>query len=183
LRYISTGSRPGSPALSSAKPATATHLYRDGKRDHRCSSAATVNDAAERLYLAAIAAAEKHYGTGVVEVNPLLNDLAVVYKYAARFDEPKRALGVVEAARGADHIDTATIWHNLGGVEHARGRFVDGEIYARRSVQIRETVLGPDHVAVAADLAALAALVQEQRRCDEAENLYRQASPFLRPRS
>ena len=81
----------------------------------------------------------------------------------------KRALGVVEAARAADHIDTATIWHNLGGVEHARGRFVDGEIYARRSVQIRETVLGPDHVAVAADLAALAALVQEQRRCDEAE--------------
>ena len=128
-----------------------------------------MNDAAERLYLAAIAAAENHYGTGVVEVARLLNDLAVVYKYAARFDEPKRALGVVEAARAADHIDTATIWHNLGGVEHARGRFVDGEIYARRSVQIRETVLGQDHVAVAADLAALAALVQEQRRCDEAE--------------
>jgi len=66
-----------------------------------------------------------------------------------------------------------TIWHNLGGVEHARGRFVDGEIYARRSVQIRETVLGPDHVAVAADLAALAALVQEQQRFGEAEKLYR----------
>ncbi len=40
-------------------------------------------------------------------------------------------------------------------------------------MQIRETVLGPDHVAVAADLAALAALVQEQQRFDEAETLYR----------
>ena len=47
--------------------------------------------------------------------------------------------------------------------------------YARKSVQIRETVLGPDHVAVAADLAALAALVQEQQRFDEAEKLYRRA--------
>ena len=42
-------------------------------------------------------------------------------------------------------------------------------------MQIRETVLGPDHVAVAADLAALAALVQEQHRFDEAEKLYRRA--------
>ena len=41
-----------------------------------------------------------------------------------------------------------------------------------KSVHIRETVLGPDHVAVAADLAALAALVQEQRRFGEAEKLY-----------
>ena len=109
----------------------------------------------------------------------LLNDLAVVYKYAARFDDAealyRRGLGIIEAARGPDHIDAATIWHNLGGVEHARGRFVDGEIYARRSVQIRETVLGPDHVAVAADLAALAALVQEQRRFGEAEKLHRRA--------
>ena len=98
----------------------------------------------------------------------------MVHKYAARFDDAealcRRALGIIEAACGPDHIDAATIWHNLGGVEHARGRFVGGEIYARRSVQIRETVLGPDHVAVAADLAALAALVQEQQRFDEAES-------------
>ena len=60
-------------------------------------------DAAERLYLAAITAAEKHFGTGAVEVATLLNDLAVVYKYAARFDDAealyRRALGIIEAAR------------------------------------------------------------------------------------
>ena len=55
-------------------------------------------DAAERLYLAAITAAATRYGTGAVEVATLLNDLAVVYKYAARFDDAealyRRALGI-----------------------------------------------------------------------------------------
>ena len=54
-------------------------------------------DAAQRLYLAAITAAENHYGTGAVEVATLLNDLAVVYKYAARFDD---AAGAVSAGPG-----------------------------------------------------------------------------------
>ena len=45
-------------------------------------------------YLAAIAAAENHYGTGAVEVATLLNDLAVVYKGPAgrltiEFQNPK----------------------------------------------------------------------------------------------
>jgi hypothetical protein len=50
-----------------------------GKRDHRCSSAATLNHTAERLYVTAIAPAEKHHGTGAVEIATLLNDLAVVF--------------------------------------------------------------------------------------------------------
>ena len=54
-----------------------------------------MNDAAERLYLAAIAAAENHYGTGAVEVATLLNDLAVVYTYAARFDDTEALFGML----------------------------------------------------------------------------------------
>ena len=50
----------------------------------------------------------------------------------------------------------ATLYHNLGGLEHARGRYAEGEPYARRSVAIREAALGPNHLEVAADLAALA---------------------------
>ena len=103
----------------------------------------------------------------------------MVYKYAARFDEAEalyqRALAAIEATLGPDHPDTATVWHNLGGIEHARGRHAAGEPYARRSVQIREAALGAEHPAVAADIAALAALVQEQGRLDEAECLYRRA--------
>ena len=43
-------------------------------------------------------------------------------------------------------------------------------------MEIREAALGPDHPDVAADVAALAALVQEQGRLDEAEALYRGAA-------
>ena len=94
-------------------------------------------DDAERFYIQAIGLAERYYGTDAVEVALLLNDLAVVYKYAAWFDEAealyRRALPIIEATRGRGHVDVATIWHNLGGIEHAWGRFGTGEIYARRA--------------------------------------------------
>ena len=109
----------------------------------------------------------------------LPNDLAVVYKYAGRFDEAEalywRALPIIETACGRGHVDVATIWHNLGGIEHARGRFATGENYVRRAVEIRQAALGSAHVAVAKDIAALAALVQAQHRSDEAERLYQRA--------
>jgi tetratricopeptide (TPR) repeat protein len=122
-----------------------------------------LNDA-EALYAQTIELAERYYGSDTVEVAELLNDLAVVYKYAARFDKAealyRRALPIFEATRGCCHVDVATIWHNLGGIEHARARFGTGEIYTRYAVQIRQAALGPDHVAVAKDIAALAALVR-----------------------
>ena len=67
------------------------------------------------------------------------------------------------------------LYHNLGGLEHARGRYASGEPFARRSVEIREKALGPDHVDVAADLGALAALLDGQDKWDESEPLYRRA--------
>ena len=50
-----------------------------------------------------------------------------------------------------------------------------GEPFARRSVAIREKALGPDHPDVAADLAALAALLDGQGKYAEAEARYRRA--------
>ncbi len=62
----------------------------------------------------------------------MLNALAVLYKYQARFAEAarlyRRALAIIEKELGPDHVDLATLYHNLGGLEHARGR------YARRAV-------------------------------------------------
>lgn len=141
-------------------------------------------DEAERHYLGALAEAEILVGDdNEVSLAPLLNDLAVVYKYAARYDEGIalywRALAAIESTLGPEHPEAATVWHNLAGIEHARGQHAAGEPYARRSVQIREAALGPKHPAVAADVAALAALVQEQGRLDEADTLYRRALGVL----
>ena len=42
-----------------------------------------------------------------------------------------------------EHPDVATLYHNLGGLEHARGRYTRGEPWARRAVAVRERALGP----------------------------------------
>jgi tetratricopeptide (TPR) repeat protein len=104
-----------------------------------------------------------------------VNSLAVLYKYSGRFDDAaalyQRALQSAERAGAGDEA-IATLLHNIGGLEHARGAFASGEPAARRSVELRERALGPDHPAVAADVATLAALVDAQGRHDEAEAMY-----------
>src|SRR5215467_9582953 len=74
----------------------------------------------------ALTLARKVYGRDGVETCPLLNARAVLYKYQGRFSEAarlyRRALKLLTEAYGCDHPDVATIYHNLGGLEHARGR-------------------------------------------------------------
>jgi hypothetical protein len=61
------------------------------------------------------------------------------------------------------------------GLAHARGDHAAGEEPARRSVSIRARAVGPDHPEVAADRAALAAILDALGRHDEAEALLREA--------
>src|SRR5262245_18073578 len=121
---------------------------------------------AELRYRRALALAVKTFAPGDLPLVPILNGLAVVHKYQARFAEAgrlyRRALAIMEMALGPDHPEVATLYHNLGGLEHARGRYARGEPLARKSVAIREKALGPDHPDVAADVAALAALLDGQ---------------------
>lgn len=112
------------------------------------------------------------------EAGASTNALAIVYKYLGRYDEAeklyRRALAIAErqpASRDRD-ATLATLFHNLGGLEHARGRFARAEPWARQSVTVRERAFGKSHVAVAADVAALAAILDGLGKHDEAENLY-----------
>jgi tetratricopeptide (TPR) repeat protein len=79
------------------------------------------------------------------------------------------------------HPDMATLYHNLGGLEHARGRYARVEPWARQAVAIREQALGPEHPAVAADVAALAAILDAQGQEAEAEALYRRPGAVYPP--
>ncbi|GAA1659168.1 tetratricopeptide repeat protein [Fodinicola feengrottensis] len=105
----------------------------------------------------------------------LLCGLGVVYKYAKRFDEAETVYWQALEMAEPDSLAAASLWHNLGGLEHSRGRYAAGEPAARRSVRIRAKLLGLDHPIVAADQAALASLLAGQKKYDEAERLYLRA--------
>jgi tetratricopeptide (TPR) repeat protein len=144
---------------------------------------------AEGVLLDALQLAERSFGSEHPAFIEPANGLAVLYKYMARFEEAealyRRALAIVERGGGSDH-EAATLWHNLGGLDHARGRYALAEPAARRAVELRTQVLGPDHPAVAADAAALGAILDALGRTDEAEALFRRAidtfSTLLGPR-
>jgi tetratricopeptide (TPR) repeat protein len=104
--------------------------------------------------------------------------LGVACKFAGRYDEAAdayaRALPVAEAAADENPELLATLLHNLGGLAHSRRRPHEAEPYARRGLELRRTRCD-DPVAVAADAAALASILETQEQWDEAEVLYREA--------
>src|SRR5207302_1865868 len=105
----------------------------------------------------------------------VLCGLGTVYKDAGRYDEAealyRRALTIARP----DGVAAASLWHNLAGLDHARGQYAAGEPAARRSVALRTAAVGPQHPSVAADQAALASLLAGQGKYAEAEALYREA--------
>jgi tetratricopeptide (TPR) repeat protein len=137
---------------------------------------------AERLLVEALESSEHAYGPEHPAHASALNNLAVVCKYTGEFDRAEplygrdgRALQIVEGAHGVDSPETATIHHNLGGLEHARGRYELGEPHARKAYEIRRRARGEDHPETAADGAALAGVLDGLERYNESEPLYRQA--------
>lgn len=138
--------------------------------------------AADRGFQAALREATRALGPDDLFVAGVLNNLGVLRKAQGRYTEAtryyRRALPILK--RAGDRMALATLYHNLGGIEHARGRYAAGEPWARQSVEAREAELGPDHVAVAADVAALAALVEGRGRLDEAAALYERALGVFR---
>ena len=138
--------------------------------------------AADRLFAAALRDAIRWFGRRDPDVSGILNNLGVLRKYQGRYAEAivfyKRALALLGRSRDLDSL--ATLHHNLGGIEHARGRYAAGEPHARRSVALREKALGANHPVVAADVAALAALVEGRGRLDEAARLYERALAVFR---
>ena len=117
------------------------------------------------------------------DVAGALNDLAVHYRHTGSYDKAAyfhhRALAIAEQALGADDPQTATILHQLGMLEHARGQFAAGERFARRSADIRLKTVGPDHPELAADLAMIAALLDGQGKHEEAESMRRRAAAIV----
>ena len=117
--------------------------------------------AADRGYRTALAEIRRRFGPRDRYIAGVLNDLGVLRKAQGRYAEAlafyRRALPLVPRSDRDAH---ATLAHNLGGIEHARGNYARAEPHARRSVRLRTALVGAAHPAVAADVAALAAIVE-----------------------
>lgn len=150
----------------------------------RCSAALQRArfEVAHRCAREALAIADRELEPDDLQIVELLNAAGMSCKYLARYDEGQahyqRGLSLL-AAHDQDHDEVhqlvCVIHHNLGGILHAEGRFADGEGWARAGVELAIERLGDQHPQVAADLSALAALVQAQGRDAEARQLYEQA--------
>lgn len=130
---------------------------------------------ARGLWARAVRLAEQKLGR--TEQLGALNGLGVASKHLGRLDDAeaayRRALRL--AHRAHQPLVLATLYHNLGGLEHARGRYARGAPLARRGLDLRVATVGPTHVSVAADKAALASLLVGTGELDGAEALYREA--------
>jgi tetratricopeptide (TPR) repeat protein len=105
----------------------------------------------------------------------LLNDFGVLSKYAGRFARAKR---LYERARKLIPRDDprynqfrATLYHNLGGLEHARGRHARALLYARDGIRLRRNLRDRDPCDLIADQVALAAILVELGRFREAQKI------------
>ena len=130
---------------------------------------------AERLQRSAVSIAEEAEPPDTVAVAFALNALGVVCKDVAKYEEARavywRALSLLEQTPGFHDDSIATLYHNLGGIEHATGNFAEGEVLARRGLAIRRQSCRDDE-ALARDMAALAAILDGLLEQDEAEAMY-----------
>src|SRR5215217_7369909 len=83
-----------------------------------CLRRAGDTQAAEQAYREALAVADKSLASGDLTTARVRNNLAVLLKFVGRFDEAtvlyERSLKDFEATLGSEHIEVATVLHNIG---------------------------------------------------------------------
>ncbi len=104
---------------------------------------------------------------------------AQLLKHLARYDDAgdmyRRALGIREAALGADHPKTAGTLNNLAVVLVNKGDYDGAEALYRRALGIRERAQGADHPDTVSTLNNLAGVLDDKGDYDGAEAMYRRA--------
>lgn len=138
---------------------------------------------AEPLLREALAIAEDDSPPERRKLTEALNTLGILCKDLAKYDEAftlySRALWLAEQAESVDEHEVATLYHNLGGIEHARRNYAAGEPLARKGLEIRRRLADGSETALAQDMVALAAILDGQQKFDESEGLYVDALQIL----
>lgn len=114
------------------------------------------------------------------------NELGVLYRYWGRFAEAAelydRALTSLGAMHGENSLECAAVYHNLGGLEHARRDFDRAAAFGLRAWEISRAALGDDDPRALLDAVGYGAALEGLGRYAESEQLYREALPRLEER-
>lgn len=101
-----------------------------------------------------------------------LNALGILSKDRGHYAEAgiyyTTALGLLAHQDSKDAPQLAGIYHNLAGLAHVQGKFLEAEEPARRAIQLRQSASLKDPAGWAADLSVLGAVLAGQDRLDEA---------------
>jgi tetratricopeptide (TPR) repeat protein len=128
--------------------------------------------AAADVLRCAIDEAEPVLGPDAFELVVPLNELGLVGKASGEFTEAERvyvrALAIHDGHGRSNTTDTAVILHNLAGLAHARGDAGTAQPLARRGIAVRLQLGDLDPVGLAADRAALAAILIDLGQLAEA---------------
>ncbi|MFE0654502.1 tetratricopeptide repeat protein [Streptomyces sp. NPDC059534] len=129
----------------------------------------------EEVLRGALAVADGEPGMPLGPLVGVCNQLGILFKYSGKFVEAevfyRRALLLLEEGDLGEDPAAASLFHNLSGLAHSRGDFAAAVEPGRRAIAVRERALGPDHLEVALDKAALAPVLIELDELEEAEAL------------
>ena len=131
---------------------------------------------AETILKRALEFAVENFGEAHEETSAARNLLGILYKYTGKFDEAETLYrSALEHLQDKESLLAAALYHNLGGLAHARGDFAGGEADARKAWEINRRLLGEDHPTTLADAAAYAGVLDGLGRYEESEPIYRRA--------
>ncbi|KAJ8598953.1 hypothetical protein CTAYLR_009932 [Chrysophaeum taylorii] len=127
------------------------------------------------------------------EVSPLINELALLLRDQAKYDEARGLLEEALDARtkmfGSKHEIVATVLNNLAALLRDQGKLKEAEPLFRRAIEIGKVTLGENHPGLATRLNNLGLLLYDQvdylgfkwhrdstlGKLEEAESLFRRA--------
>lgn len=134
---------------------------------------------AEAFLRRALTIFERILGSESPEVTSVLNDLAWLFYYQARYEqaEPllRRALTIREQVLGSEHPETASTLNNLAWLYSQQSRYTQAEPLFQRALDIREQALGTHHPETATTVNGLGMLYVFQGKNEQAVPLLRRA--------
>jgi len=105
--------------------------------------------------------------------------LKALGRFNAARAEYGRALAAIQASPTRHRQAEAALCHNLGGIEFALGRYCQAESFARLGLALRREDPSSLPSEIAADLNALAAILEALGRLPDAEAMYCEALAAL----